>query len=672
MSSFNTVTQFKPAGDQPQAIAAIVEAFHAGARQVCLWGATGTGKTATMAWVIEQLGKPTLVIAHNKTLAGQLCSELRQFFPDNAVEYFVSYYDYYQPEAYIAKSDLYIEKDAQVNEEIDKLRHSATSALFERRDVVIVASVSCIYGLGSPADYRDLTVRLRVGATQEREQVLRHLVDIRYSRNDINFTRGTFRVRGDVLEVFPAGLGEQAIRVEFFGDEVDRITEVDVLTGHVLGERDHVTIYPNSHYVTDKEKLRGAVLSIEDELNERLAELRAADKLLEAQRLEQRTRHDLEMLRTFGYCTGIENYSRHMTDRAPGEPPYTLLDYFPRDMLIIIDESHQTVPQLGAMYHGEMSRKDSLIDHGFRLPSARDNRPLQFSEFETFMDKVLYVSATPGPYELRHADPVVEQVVRPTGLLDPQVTVRPVAGQVDDLLAAVGERTRQGQRVLVTVLTKKMAEELTDFLREQGVKVRYLHSEIDTLERMEIIRDLRLGVFDVLVGINLLREGLDLPEVSLVAILDADKEGFLRSDTALIQTMGRAARHIDGTVIMYADRITGSMARAMQATERRRQVQAEFNRRHGITPRSVHKEVRDVIEATRVAERGPAYLADKDLRSVPRAQVPALVERLRKEMKTASHNLEFEHAALLRDMIIELEGRRAGRTVSRAELRANS
>lgn len=672
MSAFKAVTGFEPAGDQPRAVAEIVDAFRSGSNHVCLWGATGTGKTATMAWVIEALNKPTLVIAHNKTLAGQLCSELRQFFPHNAVEYFVSYYDYYQPEAYIPQSDTYIEKDAQVNEEIDKLRHSATSALFERRDVIIVASVSCIYGLGSPEDYRDLTVRLRVDTTQERDRVMRRLVDIQYSRNDINFTRGTFRVRGDVLEVFPAGQGERAIRVEFFGDAVDRITEVNVLTGQVLGERDHVTIYPNSHYVTGQDKLNQAIVSIEAELTERLAELREAGKLLEAQRLEQRTRYDLEMLRNFGYCTGIENYSRHMTGRAPGEPPYTLLDYFPDDMLLIIDESHQTIPQLGAMYNGEMSRKDSLIDHGFRLPSARDNRPLQFAEFETFMNQVLYVSATPGPYELKRADKVVEQIVRPTGLLDPQVIVRPVAGQVDDLLAEVRGRAAKGQRTLVTVLTKKMAEELTDYLREQGVKVRYLHSEIDTLERLEIIRDLRLGVFDVLVGINLLREGLDLPEVSLVAIMDADKEGFLRSDTALIQTMGRAARNAEGTVIMYADEITGSMARAIQETERRRKIQEAFNREHNITPRTILKEVRDVIEATRVVEEEAEYFAGKDLRSVPRAQVPAMIQRLRKEMQEAARNLEFEHAALLRDMIIELEGIRAGRKVTRAELMAGA
>lgn len=655
MPPFRVVADFEPAGDQPRAIRETVELFESGSRNVVLLGATGTGKTFVMAKVIEKLQRPTLVIAHNKTLAAQLCSEFKEFFPHNAVEYFVSYYDYYQPEAYIPQTDTYIEKDAQINDEIDKLRHSATSALFERRDVVIVASVSCIYGLGSPEDYRELVLSLRVGSEYDRDQVLRKLVDIQYQRNDVNFQRGTFRVRGDVLEVFPAGLGEQAVRIEFFGDEVERIVEIDVLTGEVLGERNHVAIYPNSHYVTGREKLERAIVSIEQELEERLRELRDKGLLLEAQRLEQRTRYDLEMLRNFGYCAGIENYSRHLTGRAPGEPPYTLLDYFPDDFLVIIDESHQTIPQIGAMYAGEMSRKDALIEHGFRLPSARDNRPLKFSEFEQRVNQVLYVSATPGPYELARADGVVELIVRPTGLLDPEVEVRPVEGQMDDLLAEIRKRVQRNERTLVTTLTKRMAEDLTEYLREMGIRVRYLHSDIDTLERMEIVRDLRLGKFDVLVGINLLREGLDIPEVSLVAILDADKEGFLRSETSLIQTIGRAARNADGKAIMYADTITGSMERAIKETNRRRSIQQAFNREHGITPQTIRKAVRDVIEATRVAEKPPEYLAGKSLREIPRRQIPAILKQLRKEMREAARNLEFERAAVLRDMIFELE-----------------
>ena len=657
MPRFRVVSEFEPAGDQPRAIAEAVEAFESGASEVVLLGATGTGKTFVMAKIIERLQRPTLVIAHNKTLAAQLCSEFKEFFPDNAVEYFVSYYDYYQPEAYIPTTDTYIEKDALINDEIEKLRHSATSAVLERRDVIVVASVSCIYGLGSPEDYREMVLSLRVGAERDRDEMLRKLVEIQYERNDVNFQRGTFRVRGDVVEVFPAGFGERALRIEFFGDEIERITEIDVLTGEVLADRTHVAIYPNSHYVTQRHRLERALQTIEAELEERLAELRSQERLLEAQRLEQRTRYDLEMLRNFGHCSGIENYSRHLTGRAPGEPPATLLDYFPDDFFVIIDESHQTIPQLGAMYEGEMSRKDALIEHGFRLPSARDNRPLKFEEFAARTARVpkLYVSATPGRYEMERADRVVELIVRPTGLLDPEVEVRPVEGQMDDLLAEIRARVARDQRVLVTTLTKRMAEDLTDYLREMGVRVRYLHSEIDTLERMEIIRDLRLGRFDVLVGINLLREGLDLPEVSLVAILDADKEGFLRSETSLIQTIGRAARNAEGKVIMYADEITGSMKRAIEETYRRRRIQEEFNRRHGITPQTVRKAVRDVIEATRVAEKAPEYLAGKSLKEIPRRQIPQVIEKLRKEMQQAARDLEFERAAILRDMIFELE-----------------
>ncbi|MFS8569844.1 MAG: excinuclease ABC subunit UvrB [Thermaerobacter sp.] len=657
MPRFRVVSEFEPAGDQPRAIAEAVEAFESGASEVVLLGATGTGKTFVMAKIIERLQRPTLVIAHNKTLAAQLCSEFKEFFPDNAVEYFVSYYDYYQPEAYIPTTDTYIEKDALINDEIEKLRHSATSAVLERRDVIVVASVSCIYGLGSPEDYREMVLSLRVGAERDRDEMLRKLVEIQYERNDVNFQRGTFRVRGDVVEVFPAGFGERALRIEFFGDEIERITEIDVLTGEVLADRTHVAIYPNSHYVTQRHRLERALQTIEAELEERLAELRSQERLLEAQRLEQRTRYDLEMLRNFGHCSGIENYSRHLTGRAPGEPPATLLDYFPDDFFVIIDESHQTIPQLGAMYEGEMSRKDALIEHGFRLPSARDNRPLKFEEFAARTARVpkLYVSATPGRYEMERADRVVELIVRPTGLLDPEVEVRPVEGQMDDLLAEIRARVARDQRVLVTTLTKRMAEDLTDYLREMGVRVRYLHSEIDTLERMEIIRDLRLGRFDVLVGINLLREGLDLPEVSLVAILDADKEGFLRSETSLIQTIGRAARNAEGKVIMYADEITGSMRRAIEETYRRRRIQEEFNRRHGITPQTVRKAVRDVIEATRVAEKAPEYLAGKSLKEIPRRQIPQVIEKLRKEMQQAARDLEFERAAILRDMIFELE-----------------
>lgn len=656
MKGFKVVAEFEPAGDQPQAVEGITAAFQ-GDDHATLLGVTGSGKTFTMAHVIERLGKPTLVIAHNKTLAAQLCSEFKEFFPENAVEYFVSYYDYYQPEAYIAQTDTYIEKDAQINDEIDKLRHSATSALFERRDVIVVASVSCIYGLGSPEDYREQVMSLRVGMRRDREQLMRRLVEMQYDRNDINFTRGRFRARGDILEIFPSSQGENAVRVEFFGDDIERISEIDVLTGEVMGFREHVAIYPASHYVTSRENLARAIDSIEAELAERLAELRGRDRLLEAQRLEQRTRYDLEMLREVGYCSGIENYSRHLTGRRPGERPYTLLDFFPDDFLVIIDESHQTIPQLGAMYEGDRTRKENLVEHGFRLPSARDNRPLTFSEFERIVKQVLYVSATPGPYELKRGGAVVEQIVRPTGLLDPEIEVRPTRGQIDDLVGVIKRRVERDQRVLVTTLTKKMAEELTDYMKELGLKVRYLHSDIDTLERMQIIRDLRLGTFHVLVGINLLREGLDLPEVSLVVILDADKEGFLRSETSLVQTIGRAARHLEGKVIMYADTITGSMGRAIGETNRRRLLQMEFNRRHGIEPRTVVKKVRDVIEATRVAEKPAEYFAEGRLEDIPRRQIPAMVKRLHKEMKEAARALEFERAAVLRDLIIELEGR---------------
>lgn len=654
MGQFTLKSNFTPRGDQPEAITALVEGVKSGYRHQTLLGVTGSGKTYTMAQVIQAVQRPTLVIAHNKTLAAQLCGEFKEFFPDNAVEYFVSYYDYYQPEAYIPQSDTYIEKDSSINDEIDKLRHSATASLFERRDVIIVASVSCIYGLGSPEDYRDLMVSLREGEEYDRNRVLRRLVDNQYSRNDYDFRRGTFRVRGDVVEVYPASFTEKAIRIEFFGDEVERILEIDPLTGEILARRRHVAIFPASHYVTESEKMERAMAGIEKELQERLRELRSQDKLLEAQRLEQRTRFDLEMMQEIGYCSGIENYSRHLTGRKPGEPPYTLLDYFPEDFLVFIDESHQTIPQLGGMYEGDHSRKLTLVEYGFRLPSALDNRPLKFAEFEERVPQAIYVSATPGPYELQHSQQVVEQVIRPTGLVDPQVMVRPVAGQIDDLLNEIQERVSRKQRVLVTTLTKRMAEDLTDYLREAGVKVRYLHSEINTIERMEIIRDLRLGEFDVLVGINLLREGLDLPEVALVAILDADKEGFLRSETSLIQTIGRAARNVEGTVIMYADHITDSMRRAIQETERRRAKQMAYNQEHGITPQSIKKAIRNVIEATYAAEPKTPYLPGRKTANLSQRELKKMLADLEKEMKEASRQLEFERAAQIRDLIIEL------------------
>ncbi len=655
MPEFKIVSDFKPCGDQPQAIDKLTEGILKGYKHQTLLGVTGSGKTFTMANVIERVQKPTLVIAHNKTLAAQLCSEFKEFFPNNAVEYFVSYYDYYQPEAYIPATDTYIEKDSSINDEIDKLRHSATAALFERRDVIIVASVSCIYGLGDPEDYRELMLSLRTGMCRDRDEIIRKLVDIHYERNEIDFRRGRFRARGDVLEIFPAESSDKVIRIEFFGDEIERISEVDALTGHVTGIRNHVAIFPANHYATTREKMARALVSIEQELEERLRELRSQGKLLEAQRLEQRTRYDLEMMQTVGFCQGIENYSRHISGRAPGSPPYTLLDYFPRDFLMIIDESHVTVPQIGAMYNGDRSRKEALVEYGFRLPSAFDNRPLKFEEFEERINQVIYVSATPAEYERKHSSQIVEQIIRPTGLVDPEVIVKPVKGQIDDLIDEISKRVEKNQRVLVTTLTKKMAEDLTEYLREMDFKVKYLHSDIDTIERMEIIRDLRLGVFDVLVGINLLREGLDLPEVTLVAILDADKEGFLRSETSLIQTIGRAARNVEGTVIMYADTVTESMQKAINETNRRRKIQMEYNKRHGIIPRSVQKGVRDVIEATKTAEDGEKYTVQNANVILSADEIQKLIARLTREMKAAAADLQFEKAAEIRDRIKELK-----------------
>ncbi|MEF2968134.1 excinuclease ABC subunit UvrB [Paenibacillus sp. M1] len=652
-NKFELISEYTPQGDQPKAIDQLVEGVKMGKKHQTLLGATGTGKTFTIAHTIAKLGRPTLVIAHNKTLAAQLASEFREFFPNNSVDYFVSYYDYYQPEAYIPSSDTYIEKDSSINEEIDKLRHSATSALFERRDVIIVASVSCIYGLGSPMEYGSMVLSLRVGMEKPRNQILSRLVDIQYQRNDINFVRGTFRVRGDVLEIFPASKGEQAVRIEFFGDEIERITEIDVLTGELVGERDHVAIFPASHFVTQEETMRVALENIERELEERLAYFRAEGKLLEAQRLEQRTRYDIEMMKELGFCSGIENYSGPLTFRERGATPYTLLDYFPEDMLIVIDESHVTLPQIRAMYNGDQARKNVLVDHGFRLPSALDNRPLRFEEFEEKAGQMIFVSATPGPYELEHCNTMVEQIIRPTGLLDPVIELRPTKGQIDDLIGEINDRIAKDERVLVTTLTKKMAEDLTDYLKEVGIKVRYLHSDIKTLERMSILRDLRLGTFHVLIGINLLREGLDLPEVSLVAILDADKEGFLRSERSLIQTIGRAARNSDGRVLMYGDGITESMDKAIKETERRRSIQIAYNEKHGITPQTIRKKVHDVIEATRVAESKNDYLADAKGKMSKRDR-EAMIGRLEIEMKDAAKNLQFERAAELRDAILEL------------------
>lgn len=679
---FKVEAPFTPTGDQPTAIQSLTKGIERGEWAQVLLGATGTGKTFTMAKVIEAVQKPTLIIAHNKTLAAQLCSEFKSFFPNNAVEYFVSYYDFYQPEAYIPSSDTYIEKDASINDEIDKLRHSATMSLFERRDVIIVASVSCIYGLGDPEDYSDLVLSLRLGQTKSRDEILSKLVDIQYTRNDMNFIRGTFRVQGDTIEIFPAAYSERAIRVELFGDEIDRLVEVDALTGEVIAERKHVAVYPASHYVTTKEKMKIAVERIEAELDEQLAKLKAEDRLLEAQRLEQRTRYDIEMMQEMGYCSGIENYSRHMSERKAGEAPYTLIDYFPDDFLIMVDESHVTIPQVRAMYNGDRARKESLIEYGFRLPSALDNRPLKFDEFVERINQIVYVSATPGPYEMEVETNIAEQIIRPTGLLDPSIEIRPIKGQMDDLLGEIHKRAAKNERVLVTTLTKKMAEDLTEFLKEMGVRVRYLHSDIVTIERAEIIRDLRAGVFDVLVGINLLREGLDMPEVSLVAILDADKEGFLRSDTAMIQTIGRAARNVNGHVIMYADRITGSMQRAMDETDRRRAVQEAYNIEHHITPKSVTKDVKELIELTKIEEdlvtdgkglspkkgkkKSSAAGMDhghetyaQDVATIKVAEITAeelynKIEELDRQMKAAAKQLEFEKAAKLRDQLGEL------------------
>ncbi|WP_277534844.1 excinuclease ABC subunit UvrB [Cohnella rhizosphaerae] len=655
-SGFKLQSEYEPQGDQPGAIRELVAGINEGKRHQTLLGATGTGKTFTIAQTIAKVNKPTLVIAHNKTLAAQLCSEFKEFFPENAVEYFVSYYDYYQPEAYIPSSDTYIEKDSSINDEIDKLRHSATSALFERRDVIIVASVSCIYGLGSPEEYRDLRLSLRVGMEKSRNAILHKLVDIQYQRNDMNFTRGTFRVRGDVVEIFPVSVGDRAIRVEMFGDEIERITEIDVLTGEIIGAREHVSIFPASHFVTAEEKMKVALVNIERELEERLAELRDQGKLLEAQRLEQRTRYDLEMMAEMGFCSGIENYSGPLTFRERGATPYTLMDFFPDDYLIVIDESHVTLPQVRAMYNGDQARKTVLVDHGFRLPSAKDNRPLRFEEFEGKAKQLVYVSATPGPYELENCPTMVQQIIRPTGLVDPIIEVRPTKGQIDDLLGEIRARIERDERVLVTTLTKKMSEDLTDYMKEVGIKVRYLHSDIKTLERMAILRDLRIGTFDVLVGINLLREGLDLPEVTLVAILDADKEGFLRAERSLIQTIGRAARNAEGRVIMYGDKITDSMAKAIGETERRRAIQTAYNEKHGITPQTIRKKVRDVIEATKVAEQKSAYLTGlEDVDKLSKKDRQSVINRLEAEMKDAAKNLQFERAAELRDALLELK-----------------
>jgi len=653
---FELVSAYEPAGDQPAAIQEIVDKVLAGQHHQTLLGATGTGKTFTMSNVVKEINRPTLVIAHNKTLAGQLYSEFKEFFPNNAVEYFVSYYDYYQPEAYVPSTDTFIEKDASINDEIDKLRHSATSALFERSDVLIVASVSCIYGLGNPEEYRSQVLSLRLGMEKERDQLLRELVDIQYARNDINFQRGTFRVRGDSVEIIPASHEEHCIRVEFFGDEIDRIREVDALTGEIIGDREHVAIFPASHFVTREEKMKIAIKNIEKELEDRLKELNDAGKLLEAQRLEQRTNYDLEMMREMGFCSGIENYSRPLTLREAGATPYTLLDFFPEDFLVIIDESHVTLPQIRGMYNGDQARKQVLVDHGFRLPSAMDNRPLRFEEFEEKTNQLVYVSATPGPYELEHSPEMTEQIIRPTGLLDPKVEVRPIEGQIDDLIGEINKRTERNERVLITTLTKKMSEDLTDYLKEIGIKVAYLHSEIKTLERIEVIRDLRVGKYDVLVGINLLREGLDIPEVSLVSILDADKEGFLRSERSLIQTMGRAARNEQGKVIMYADKMTDSMQKAIDETERRRAVQQEYNEKHGITPQTIRKEVRDVIQATVAAETPETYESEaKQVKKMTKKEKQKVIENMEKEMKQAAKNLDFEKAAELRDVLLELK-----------------
>lgn len=649
--SFEVISDYVPRGDQGKAILSLAEGIQKGMKFQTLLGVTGSGKTYTMAKLIEKVQKPTLVIAHNKTLAAQLANEFRSFFPNNAVEYFVSYYDYYQPEAYVPGADLYIEKDASINDEIDKLRHSATAALFERRDVVVVASVSCIYGLGSPVDYENLVLSLRPGMERDRDQVIRKLVDIQYSRNDIAFERNNFRVRGDILEIFPAASSGKALRLEFFGDEIDRISEIDTLTGEITGELNHVSIFPASHYTTTPDKLEHAIAGIREELAERYAYYQEHNQLVEAQRLLQRTNYDIEMLQEMGYCNGIENYTRYINDVPAGSPPFTLIDYFPEDFLIIIDESHVSIPQIGGMSAGDRARKKNLIDYGFRLPSAYDNRPLNFQEFESKINQMVFTTATPREYEREHSQQIVEQIIRPTGLVDPEIFVRPITGQIDDLIGEINKTLEQNHRVLITTLTKKMAEDLTQYLKEMDFRVNYLHSDIDTIERMKILRDLRLGTFDILVGINLLREGLDLPEVALVAILDADKEGYLRSETSLVQTIGRAARNVDGRVVMYADRVTGSMSRAIEETNRRRKIQMAYNEEHGITPQSVQKEVHDIIEATKVAEDTTEYIVVEE-----NYNAEALIEELEAEMKVAAENLAFERAAELRDKIKELKG----------------
>lgn len=657
MPEFKLRSDYKPTGDQPGAIDTLASLINQGSKHQTLLGVTGSGKTYTIANVIERVQKPTLVLAHNKTLAAQLCNEFTDFFPDNAVEYFVSYYDYYQPEAYIPSTDTYIEKDSSINDEIDKLRHSATAALFERRDVIIVASVSCIYGLGDPEDYTDLMISLRPGMVRDRDEIIRKLVDIQYTRNQFDFKRGTFRAMGDVLDIFPPSSSNTALRVEFFGDEIERITEIDVLTGEVKGLRSHIAVFPASHFTTKREKMERAIKSIEAELEEQIEYFKKNGKLVEAQRIEQRTRYDIEMMREIGFCQGIENYSRHISGRQPGSAPYTLIDYFPKDFLLVIDESHVTVPQIGAMYQGDRSRKESLVEYGFRLPSAFDNRPLTFDEFKERINQVIYVSATPANYEKNLSTKIVEQLIRPTGLVDPKITVKPVKGQIDDLLYEIGETTKRGFRTLVTTLTKKMAEDLTKYMDDMGVRVKYLHSDIDTLERLEIIRDLRMGEFDVLVGINLLREGLDLPEVALIAILDADKQGFLRSETSLIQTIGRAARNVEGRVIMYADTITTAMEKAIEETNRRRKIQEQYNKEHNITPRSIQKAVHNVIEATKSAEDIDVYKKSRktEAENLDKHTLKTLIENLTKDMRQAARELEFEHAVVLRDQIEELK-----------------
>ena len=654
MDKFILKAPYKPTGDQPQAIEQLVKGFKEGNQCQTLLGVTGSGKTFTMANVIEQLQKPTLVIAHNKTLAAQLYGEFKEMFPDNAVEYFVSYYDYYQPEAYVPSSDTYIAKDSAINDEIDKLRLSATMALTERRDVIIVASVSCIYGLGSLMDYQNMVISLRPGMIKERDELMAKLIEIQYDRNDMDFHRGTFRVRGDVVEVIPAYESETAIRIEFFGDEIDRITEIDILTGEIKDELKHAAIFPASHYVVDRENINRAVKDIETELDERVKEFKRQDKLLEAQRIAERTNFDIEMLKETGFCSGIENYSRHLAGLAPGQPPYTLIDYFPDDFIMMIDESHKTVPQIGGMYNGDQSRKSTLVDYGFRLPSAKDNRPLNFEEFESKINQVLFVSATPGVYEEEHELLRAEQVIRPTGLLDPEVEVRPVEGQIDDLLGEINKEIAKKNKILVTTLTKRMAEDLTDYMREVGIRVKYLHSDVDTLERTEIIRDMRLDVFDVLVGINLLREGLDIPEITLVAILDADKEGFLRSETSLIQTIGRAARNAEGHVIMYADTMTDSMRMAIEETKRRREIQMKYNEEHGITPQTIKKAVRDLISISQKVDSAQMKL-EKDPESMSRQELEKLIGEVTKKMKKAAADLNFEAAAELRDKLLELK-----------------